>query len=62
MTPEEMKALQPGDLVRHPFLEHAYVITGNYGTHVTAVRQVLITNPQEWEIVPRPRKRAEKKS
>jgi hypothetical protein len=29
-----------------------YVVTANYGTRLTAVRSVDITNPNEWEVAP----------
>lgn len=48
MTSEEMKALKPGDVIRHAGDRHAYMVTGNYGGRVTAVRTVDATNPNEW--------------
>jgi hypothetical protein len=58
MDAEEMKSLQPGDMVKHALFNEVYVVTGNYGDRVTAVKTVDITNPPEWEVVKRPRKRA----
>lgn len=55
MTLDEMRRLKVGDLVRHPFLEHAYVVTANLGNRITAVRTVDVTNPAEWEAVTKPR-------
>jgi hypothetical protein len=52
MTPEELRNLQPGDLVRGKLLGMIYVVTANYGDRVTAVRTADITNPEEWELVP----------
>ncbi len=51
MTLEEMKQLQPGELVRHVAGSENYVVTGNYGNRVTAVKIIDITNPAEWEHV-----------
>lgn len=51
MTPEEMKMLNVGDVVRHVAGEKGYVVTGNFGGRVTAVRSVDITNPDEWDLV-----------
>lgn len=49
MTPEQFKSLQSGDSISHimhPLI--GYMVAGNYGDHVTAVRVVDATNPQEW--------------
>jgi hypothetical protein len=48
MTEEELRQLQVGDIVRHASAGDAYIVTGNYGDHVTAVRSVDITNAIEW--------------
>lgn len=57
MTDEDFKNLKPGDLVKHPFLEHPYVVTANLGNRVTAVRTVDLTTPAEWVKVDQPRRR-----
>jgi hypothetical protein len=55
MTHEQLKALQPGDLVCHKSNRtQVYVVTGNYGDRVTAVRSVDVTNEIEWERVDPP--------
>lgn len=53
MTPEQFKKLKRGDYVRHvsPIYYPTYVVMGNYGDHVTAVRTVDMTNPAEWVLV-----------
>jgi hypothetical protein len=51
MTNDEMKNLQPGDIVRSKSGSLGYIVTTNYGTHITAVRIVDITNPTEWSII-----------
>jgi hypothetical protein len=48
MTQDELQHLKRGDVVRHVQTDRTYVVTGNYGTHVTAVESVDITNPVEW--------------
>lgn len=54
MTEHEKEELTVGDLVRHVSGDgKAFVVTGNYRTHVTAVRTVDITNASEWVIVSR---------
>lgn len=51
MTTEEMKKLERGDIVL-PFGDNrTFIVTANYGNHVTAVATVDITNPPEWELV-----------
>lgn len=49
LTAESMKKLRNGDLVKHRLGPEVFVVTGNYGERVTAVRTVDITNPGEWE-------------
>lgn len=43
--------LQNGDIIRNKSGSESYIVTGNYGTHVTAVRTVDVTNPSEWEVL-----------
>jgi hypothetical protein len=50
MTEFEMRGLQIGDVVTHLASGPSFVVTGNYGTHVTAVRSVDIANAVEWVI------------
>ena len=51
MTEDEMRKLIDGDIVRHRGSGEPYIVTGNFGQTVTAVRQAHITNPDEWEVV-----------
>ena len=51
MTNEEFAALKEGDIVRGKSSGMAYVVTGNYGSHVVAVRTVDMTNPDEFDLV-----------
>ena len=51
MTEEEMKALAPGDIVRGSVSGQSFVVTGNYGDHVTAVVTVDLTNEAQWSLV-----------
>lgn len=53
MTKTQMKELGIGDLVRHKDYQdpRLFVVTGNYGGHVTAVDSVDITNPEEWDVI-----------
>ena len=51
MTHADLVTLKKGDIVKHTDLDRGtYVVTGNYGDHVTAVRSVDITNFSEWLI------------
>jgi len=43
--------LQTGDVVRGRLSGKVYVVTANYGDHVTAVQTADITNPPEWEVL-----------
>jgi hypothetical protein len=51
MTSEQMRNLDTGDIVRGKRSAQAFVVTGNYGDHVTAVRTVDITNSDEWDLI-----------
>jgi len=51
MTKEEFSKLKEGHIVRGKLSGLAYIVTGNYGDHVTAVRTVELTRPSEWELV-----------
>lgn len=51
MTEDQMLRLQVGDIVRHRHSADGVVVTGNYGTHLIAVRTVRISNPHEWTLV-----------
>lgn len=43
--------LKTGDIVK-PIGDHrCFVVTSNYGDHVTAVATVDMTNPSEWDLV-----------
>lgn len=43
--------LKVGDIVEHRTLGTTYIVTGNYGSHVTAVRTIDITNTAEWCVI-----------
>lgn len=51
MTPDELKNLGTGDLVRHKTSSRAALVTANYGDHAVAVQTHHITNPDEWLLV-----------
>ena len=50
MTKEEMKGLSIGDIIRGKLSGTPYIVTANYGDHVTAVKTVDVTNPSEWDL------------
>lgn len=51
MTRHEFKHLREGDIVQGQASGQAYIVTGNYGDRVTAVRTVDITQPDEWLLI-----------
>lgn len=51
MSDDELRNLKRGDLVRSLPTGVVYVVTGNYGDHVTAAATADITNPPEWELL-----------
>ena len=51
MTKGEFKDLREGDIVQGKASGEGYIVTGNYGDRVTAVRTVDITQPDEWELI-----------
>lgn len=54
MTAKEMRQLGQGDVIRsltNNGRAAYYIVTGNYGSHVTAVSTVDVTNEVEWELV-----------
>ena len=52
MTKEEFLNLKTGDIVRGKLSGMAFVVTGNCKPHhVTAVRSVDITSPEDWDLI-----------
>lgn len=51
MKKGEFERLERGDVVKHKRDSRLFIVTGNYGDHVTAVATVDMNNPDEWEIV-----------
>lgn len=53
MHPHQFDRLLPGTLVfnKSQSVNEFYVVTAHYGSRITAVRAVDITNPEDWEIV-----------
>ena len=45
---ERLNQLPRGTIVRHRTDERTFVVVANYGSRVTAVSNVDITNPSEW--------------
>jgi hypothetical protein len=48
MTQDEFKNLSRGDIVQHVRHSEPYIVDANYGHHVTAVKTVDMSNPDEW--------------
>lgn len=51
MTKKEFKDLSTGDIVRGWTSGQVFIVTANYGDHVTAVKVVDMTNPADWSLV-----------
>ena len=51
MKQTDFDNLDRGDIVRSAASGAIYIVTGNYGDRVTAVKTVDMTNPIEWELV-----------
>lgn len=51
MTEKEFRGLQTGDIIRGITKKDLYIITANYGTHMTAVRVIDICHPSEWDLI-----------
>ena len=51
MKRKELLQLSQGDVVRSKFSGDAFIVTGNYKSGVVAVRQVLLTNHDEYDLV-----------
>lgn len=47
----DLSELQPGDTIAHVGGGLPYMVTRNYGDHVTAVRTVDVSNPPEWKVL-----------
>jgi len=54
MEDKTFRDLERGDLIKHKIkydCERVFVVTGNYGGHITAAATVDMTNPPEWDLV-----------
>lgn len=51
MKLSDFASLEIGDIVRPSGGASSYVVTGNYGGRVTAVRTADLTNPGEWDLI-----------
>ena len=51
MNKQDFTELGIGDIVKHKDSWPSYVVAGNYGGRVTAVKIVDMTNPDEWVLM-----------
>lgn len=51
MNQQQFHELRPGDIVRHVVGHDGYIVTGNYGDYVVAVRTIIMGRPEEWTLV-----------
>jgi hypothetical protein len=52
VTRDELRALQPGAIIRHKHGSEGMVVTANCGDHLVAVRTAHVTNATEWDLIP----------
>ena len=53
-TPEDLKTLDRGDIVRHSNGDSYVVIVAAYGNQpAVAVRDIQVSNPTEWKVIKR---------
>lgn len=48
---KDLSELKEGDIIRGKSSGIVFIVTGNYGSHVTAVRTQDVTNPDEWTVL-----------
>jgi len=53
MDKTTFKNLRMGDLIVHknPNAQRVWIVTGNYGGHITAVASMDVTNACEWDLI-----------
>ena len=51
MEDKDFKTLKRGDVVQHIASPEQYVVMGNYGSHVIAVKTIHMMNPSEWDLI-----------
>lgn len=49
MTQAELDQLDRGDIIRHVTGE-SYIVLQRHGKRLTAIREVDVSNPSEWEL------------
>lgn len=54
MDEKTFERLERGDMIKHIADHRVFVVTGNYGSRITAVTSVDLTNPSEWKLVESP--------
>lgn len=48
---EHIAQLKSGDIIRGKSSGEAYVVTGQYGSHATAVKTVDVSHASEWLVM-----------
>jgi hypothetical protein len=51
MSEDDLHALREGDCIQSKLTGQTYLVTRNYGTHVTAVCTVDVTHAEEWDLM-----------
>lgn len=58
MTQAELDLLDRGDIITHIHYGQSYIVLQRHGKRLTAIREIDVSNPSEWELFSRnPRKK-----
>lgn len=52
MTQTEMDSLNRGDIIVH-VTGQSYIVLQRHGKHLTAIREIYVSNPDEWDLFSR---------
>lgn len=61
MTQSELDSLDRGDIITHVYYGQSYIVLQRHGKRLTAIREIDVSNPDEWDLFSRnPRKKERK--
>lgn len=61
MTQAELDLLNRGDIITH-LNGDSYIVLQRHGKRLTAIREINVSNPSEWELFSRNPRRKERRS
>lgn len=61
MTQVELDSLDRGDIITH-LNGNSYIVLQRHGKRLTAIREIDVSNPGEWELFSRNPRKKERKS